>query len=192
MRNEKFIVLTTILSDAEAKFDSTLEHLRSELASIRTGRASPLIIENIKVPAYETEMLLKELAAISAPEHNLLIVSPWDQNLVETIEKALRLSSFHFNPIIDGGIIKVFLPPLSEERRREFTKMVSEKSEEARIAVRNIRHDKIAASDELCDEGQISEDEHERFKKEIQKMVDGTNEKIQELREAKEKELMEI
>ncbi len=185
-------MLSTILSDAQEKFNSTLDHFRSELATIRTGRATPAIIENLKVSAYETEMALNELAAISAPEHNLLIISPWDQNLLESIERSLRISSFHFNPIIDGGLIKVPLPSLSEERRQEFAKMVSEKSEEARIAVRNIRHDKIAAADELCDEGKISEDEHEQFKKEIQKMVDKINEEIQKLREAKEKELMQI
>ena len=185
-------MLSTILSDAQEKFSSTLDHLRSELVTIRTGRATPAIIENLKVSAYEMEMALNELAAISAPEHNLLTVSPWDQNLLESIEKALRTSSFHFNPIIDGGLIKVPLPSLSEERRQEFAKMVSEKSEEARIAVRNIRHDKIAAADELCDEGKISEDEHMQFKKEIQKMVDEVNEEIQKLREVKEKELMQI
>lgn len=185
-------MLSTILSDAQEKFNSTFGHLRSELATVRTGRANPTMIEDIKVSAYETEMVLKELAAISVPEHNLLIVSPWDQNLVEPIEKALRTSSFHFNPIVDGGLIKVPLPPLSEERRQEFQKIVAGKTEEARIAVRNIRHDKIAAADELCDEGKISEDEHERFKKEIQKMVDEVNEEIRELREVKEKELMEI
>lgn len=185
-------MLSTILSDAQEKFTSTLDHLRSELVTIRTDRASPAIIENMKVSAYETEMVLKELAAISAPESNLLIVSPWDQSVAENIEKSLRTSSFHFNPIVDGGIIKIPLPPLSEERRQEFSKMVAEKAEEARIAVRNIRHDKIAATDELCDEGKISEDEHEQFKKEIQKMVDKINEEIQKLREVKEKELLQI
>ena len=185
-------MLQTILSDAKEKFNSTLDHLRSELSTIRTDRANPTMIEDIKVSAYETEMALKELAAISAPEHNLLVVSPWDQSVVELIERALRTSSFHFNPVLDGGVIKIPLPPLSKERRQEISKMVAEKTENAKIVVRNVRRDKIAASDELCNEGKISEDEHMYFKKEIQEMVEELNEKINKLRGAKEQELMQI
>jgi len=166
-----------------------LSHLASELASIRTTHASPALIENLPIKAYETTMRLNELAAISAPEPNLLMVEPWDQTVIESIVKALQDSELHLNPVVTGNSIKVPLPTLTEEKRQELTRLVSQKCEEAKIAIRNIRHEKISASDDLCDDGKVSEDDHERFKKELQKLVDEYNQKIEELRKSKIQEL---
>lgn len=185
-------MLSTLLSDAQEKFDATLDYLRSELSSIRTGRATPVLIEGLPVSAYGSEMLLKELAAISAPEPYLLLVSPWDQSIIEDIEKALRLSSLHLNPVVDEGNIKVPIPELSEERRLELIKLVSQKCEETKVAIRNIRHEKIKSAEEMKDEGKVSEDELIRFKKQLQEMVEGINKKVDQLRTVKEKELGNI
>ena len=182
-------MLSEFLEDAKSKLEATLSHLASELASIRTTHASPALIENLPIKAYETTMRLNELAAISAPEPNLLMVEPWDQTVIESIVKALQDSELHLNPVVTGNSIKVPLPTLTEEKRQELTRLVSQKCEEAKIAIRNIRHEKISASDDLCDDGKVSEDDHERFKKELQKLVDEYNQKIEELRKSKIQEL---
>lgn len=182
-------MLSNILTGGQEKFDATLDHLRSELATIRTAQATPLLIENLKVLAYGQEMLLKELAAISAPEANLLVVSPWDQSVLSEIEKALRVSAFHFNPVVDGNQIKVPLPLLSLEQREELVRLTRHKCEKAKVAMRSIRHEKIKSAEEMQDEGKISEDELITFKKQLQERVDRTNDAIEEMCSVKEKEL---
>lgn len=182
-------MLSTFLTDTEEKLKSTLTHFTSELSSIRTSQASPSLIENLPVYAYETTMKLNELAAISAPEPNLLIVEPWDQSILENIAKTLRESSLHLNPVLTGNTLKVPLPPMTEEKRQQLSRLVSQKCEQAKITIRNIRHEKIAAGDELCNEGKVSEDDHARFKKELQKLVDEYNNKIEGLKDEKTEEL---
>lgn len=183
-------MLQQILQDTHDKLEQTITHLKGDLATLRTGQATPALVESLTVSAYETTMELKELAAISAPEPTTVVIQPWDENIVENIEKALAESDLGVNPAVEGTTIRVPVPQLSEERRQEILKTIGEKAEAARIAVRNIRQEKIKASDNLCDEGKISEDEHETFKGEVQDLVDQYNQRIGELRKAKEVEII--
>lgn len=183
-------MLAQILTDTQNKLEDTLNHLKSELSTLRTSRANPSMVEDLKVNAYDTAMELKELAAISAPQPNEVIIQPWDETVVEAIEKALLDSDLGLNPAVEGTTIRVPVPQLSKERREEMLKTIGEKCEQARISVRNIRQTKIKAADELEDDGKISEDEHERFKSEVQELVDETNQKIDTLRESKESEIL--
>lgn len=148
------------------------------------------MVEDLKVSAYDTTMELKELAAISAPQPNEVVIQPWDESVIENIEKALLDSDLGVNPAVEGTTIRVPVPQLSKERRQEMLKTVGEKCEEARISVRNIRQTKIKAADELEDKGKISKDEHERFKKQVQELVDEYNQKIDLVRKDKEGELL--
>lgn len=182
-------MLNDFLSEAEQKFKATLQHLREELSRIRAGQATPAMIENIKIEAYETEMVLKELAAISTPEPNQLLVQPWDQSILENIEKGLRKAGKGLNPAVEGILIRVWVPTLSEEQRELYIREVGEKVETARITVRNIRQDKLKSAERMEDEGKISNDELFRFKKDLQDKVDGVNEEIENIKKNKEEEL---
>lgn len=185
-------MLDKLLSSTQEKTNQTVVHLKEELATLRTSRANPALIENLMVAAYETQMPLKELAAISAPDTQTLLVMPWDPSIVPNIEKAIRELPLGFNPATFDVNIRVPFPPLTEERRKEFLKLVAQKCEEAKIAVRNIRHEKFKSLDEQCDEGIISENEHARFKKELEKHFEQVNQKIDEIRASKEKELQTL
>lgn len=174
------------------ELDLALEYFKEELAKIRTGRANPSLVENVSVDYYETKTPLKQLATISVPEPRLITVNPWDKNTLGNIETAIRNSDLGLNPGNDGQIIRINVPPLTEERRKQLVKALNQKAEEARIAVRNIREEAWREIQDQEKAGAISEDDKFRGKDKLQKVIDEYNQKIDDLRERKEKEIMTV
>src|SRR3954469_9248143 len=155
-------MIEDVLKDAEDRMKKAVDVLKRDLTTIRTGRATPALIDRMNVEYYGTPMPLNQLASISAPEPRLLVVQPWDKGSLSIIEKALQKSEMGFNPSSDGQVIRIPIPQLTEERRREMVKMVKHKVEEGRVSVRNIRRDAQHDLKELEDEKMISEDDHKR------------------------------
>jgi len=181
-----------ILKDARERMDKALEALRTDLASIRSGRASPALVERLMVDYYGTPVPLMQLAAITTPEPRQIMIRPFDPNSMPMIEKAILQSDLGVNPSNDGQVIRIVLPPLTEERRRELVRLVHKRVEEARIAVRNIRRDAIADLRDLEKEGMISEDEYHRLVDKVEEITKEHIEKINEMGEQKEKEILEV
>lgn len=178
--------------ETRGRMEDAFDAVRREFGTVRTGKASPALLEHVRVEAYETTMPLEQLATISAPEPRLLVVQPWDKSLMATIEKSIRSSDLGLNPSNDGSLIHVPIPPLNEERRQELVKVLHKMAEEGRVSVRNARR---SANDEIkkqMKESEISEDEGHRTMDEVQKLTDDYISKIDELLEAKEKEVMEV
>lgn len=180
------------LQKARQRMEGAIEALRREFAGVRTGKASPALLDSVKVEAYGSAMPLNQVGTVSAPEARMLIVQPWDKGLIKAIEKALRESDLGINPSNDGQVIRIPIPALTEERRKEYVKMLHKLTEEARVAVRNVRRD---ANDEIKhrqkDEG-LSEDDIRREQGEVQKLTDQFIAKIEELMKHKEAEIMEV
>ena len=181
-----------LLSDAKSKMQKTLDHLREELAGVRTGRASPALLETIKVGAYGTKMDLRDLASINAPEPRLLVVQVWDQANVAPVEKAIRESELALNPVTENNIIRVPIPQLSEERRREMTKIVGEKAESARVNIRHLRREAVESVNKAEKNKEISEDEKFRASEKVQKITEGMTSQIDNLAKQKESEILQI
>jgi ribosome recycling factor len=182
----------TNVKETRARMEKALDAVRREFASMRTGKASPALLEHVRVEAYETHMPLEQLATISAPEPRLLVVQPWDKNLVGVIEKAIRSSDLGLNPSNDGTAIHVPIPQLNEERRQELVKILHKMAEEGRVSVRSARR---AVNEDIkveMKEGEISEDEGHRQLDEVQKLTDEYIEKIDALLKSKEEEVLEV
>jgi ribosome recycling factor len=184
-------MIQDILKDAEKRMKKAVEKFKEELSGLRTGRASTGLVENIKVEYYGAEMPLKQIATISTPEPSQILIQTWDQNAVPAIEKALQEANLGANPQTDGNIIRLILPPMTEERRKELVKVIGKMAEEARIAIRNIRRDDKEALEDLKDEG-FSEDEIKKALDQLQKITDKYIKEINQLAEAKEKEILSI
>ncbi len=180
------------LKEAKGRMAKAVEVLAHDLATIRTGRASPALVENIKIDYYGTPTPLKQLAQITTPEARLILIHPWDRSTIRAIERALQQSELGVNPTNDGTLIRIVLPPLSEERRRELAKVVRQRVEQARVAVRNVRRDAHDHLRRLEKEHQISEDELKRAEQELQKLTDSYITEIERLGEAKEEEVLQI
>jgi len=175
------------------QMDRALDLLRQEVGSIKTGRATPALIERILVEAYETKMPLVELATISAPQPNELLVVPFDQSVLSNIEKALSMDrNLGLSPSVDSSQIRLKIPPLSEERRQEFVKLLRQKLEAGRIMIRQIRADQMHRLRDDLKAKLLSEDEHFRAEGELQKITDEYNTKIEALGKIKESELLSI
>ena len=180
------------LSVAEQKMQKSVEALHKELSTIRTGHASPAVIEHVKVDYAGAILPLNQLATISAPGANLLMVQPWDKNSMNSIEKAILKSELGLTPINDGRGIRINIPPLNEERRTELMKVVKRRIEEGKIAIRNVRRD---AHEELKSQEknkEISQDESKHLQAQLQKITDVYTVKIEQTGQAKEKEVMEV
>ncbi len=177
-----------ILKETDRDMKKSVEHFRQEIAGIRTGRASSALVEELKVDYYGSKVPLKQLGTISVPEPTQIMIQVWDTNSVSAIEKAIR-EELNLNPNTQGSVIRINLPPLTEERRKELVRMVHKLAEEARVAVRNIRRDAKEMIEEL--EG-ISEDEKKRAMERLQKITDKHIDEINDLLEAKEKEIMSV
>ncbi len=185
-------MIKDILTDAEHRMRSAIQVLHDDLAGIRTGRASPALVEKLAIEYYGTPTPLQQLASISVPEPRTLTIKPYDATTLKVIEKAIQTSDLGLNPNNDGKVIHLNLPPLNEQRRRDLVKSVHHRLEEARIAVRNIRRD---AHNDLRDfekEKLITEDDLERGETELQKLTDRHVEEIGELGKKKEVEIMEV
>jgi ribosome recycling factor len=185
-------MIDPVLREAESKMSKSVDHFATELATIRTGRANPALIDKVMVPYYGTPTPLNQLAQISAPEPRLLVVQVYDKSQIGAVEKALRTSEQGLNPASDGQVIRVPIPPLTEERRREFVKLVRHKAEDARVAIRNVRRDEIHRVDAMQKAGDIAEDEAKRAQARLQKVTESQVEKVDALAARKEAEVMEV
>jgi ribosome recycling factor len=185
-------MIDPVLREAETKMAKSVDHFAAELSSIRTGRANPALIEKVMVPYYGTPTPLNQLAQISAPEARLLVVQVYDKSQIGAIEKALRSGDQGLNPASDGQVIRVPIPPLTEERRREYVKLVRQKAEEARVAIRNVRRDEIHRIDQMQKQGEVAEDDSKRAQVRLQKITESQIERVDALAGRKESEVMEI
>jgi len=185
-------VIDPILREAETKMNKSLEHFGGELTHIRTGRANPALIDKIMVPYYGTPTPLNQLAQISAPEPRLLVVQVYDKSQIGAVEKALRTSDQGLNPANDGQVIRVPIPPLTEERRREYVKLVRQKAEDARVAIRNVRRDELHRIEQMQKQGEVAEDDSKRATGRLQKITEAQIEKVDALAGRKEREVMEV
>lgn len=181
-----------IRKEAEAKMVKTLEALKNDLSKLRTGRAHPSLLEHIKVDYYGTPTPLSQVANVSVGDARTLMVTPWEKNLIQAIEKAILTAELGLNPSNSGSAIRVPLPPLNEERRKELTKMVKNEGENARVAVRNARRDANNHYKELLKAKTMSEDDERRAQDAMQKLTDKYIAEVDKLLIAKEAELMEV
>lgn len=180
------------LREAAERMQSALDSLEEDLSGIRTGRASPSLVERMPVEYYGANTPLIQLASISVPEPRQLLIRPFDPTTLKEIERAIMASDLGLTPNNDGKMIRLMLPQLTEERRRELVRVVHNRMEETRVRIRNIRRDLIRDLREFEKEGLISEDEQERGEKELQELTDKMNNKVDEIGERKEKEIMEV
>jgi len=184
--------LKEVYSQLKGRMDKAVEDFRTNLAAARTGRATVHMLDPVRVPAYGSEMPLNQLATVHAPEPQMLTVQPYDPSLMGEIEKAIRSAGLGLNPQNDGKMIRIPVPPLTEERRREMVKHLNKILEDHRTAVRNVRRDGNDAIKKTMKDKKISEDEERRALEEIQKLTDDEIKKMEELCKAKEKELMKV
>ena len=180
------------LADAEKQMQKAVEALRRELASIRGGRARPSLVDHIKVEYYGSVMPVNQLATVSAPEPRLLAIQPWDRQALSAIEKAIQKSDLGLNPSNDGHIIRLAIPPLTEERRKELVRVVHKKVEEGRVEVRNVRRDCLDELRRLEREEHVSEDDERRGQDKLQKLTDRYIGDVDRVGQEKEAELMEV
>ena len=179
-----------LLNQKKPSFDGVLEFYKNDIAAIRTGRATPSLVEDIVADAYGQKMHIKELATTTSPEPRSLIIQPWDKGVVAAIESAIRKSDLGLNPIVDGQAIRLNIPSLTEERRKEFIKLLKQKTEESRVKIRRIREeiwDKVQVMEKS---NEIREDDKFKAKEDLQKLVDEYNQKIEILENMKEQELL--
>ena len=184
--------MTTSISTADLnrRMHGALEALRHDLAGLRTGRASTALVDGIHVEVYGSNMPLNQLATVSTPEPRLLSVQVWDRSNVQPVEKAIRNAGLGINPIVDGQVIRLPIPELTEERRKELAKLVGQYAEKARIAMRNVRRDGMDHLKQDEKKHEISEDERKRLEHEVQKLTDETIKEIDALADTKEKEIL--
>ena len=179
------------IDSTKEQMDKVIKHLESELLKIRAGKASPLMLEGIYIDYYGTKTPINQVANIAAPDPRTIIVQPWDKSILETIEKAILASNLGFNPQNNGEIIRIIVPPLSEERRKQLVKQVKNEGETAKISIRNARRDGNEELKKLKKEG-VAEDEIKEAEEKIQKLTDNYINKIDEILEKKEKEILTI
>jgi ribosome recycling factor len=180
------------IADAEKRMVKSIEALKAELVSIRTGKASPSLLETVRVEAWGSQMPLSQVASVSAPQPRMLVVQPWDKTLLQPILKAIQKADLGLNPADDGDLIRVPIPPLTEDRRNELVKRVKKLGEEVKVAIRNVRRDANEEVKKLQKDGKISEDDLHRGSQDIQKMTDHHIEMVDEILRRKEKEILEI
>jgi ribosome recycling factor len=185
-------MIDSTLRDIEGKMRVSVEDLKRELASIRTGHATPTLIDHIKVDYAGVPTLLNQIAGISAPEARLLVIQPWDRGSIKSIEKAILKSDLGLNPASNGSVIRLTIPPLTEERRQELTRAVRRKVEERRITIRNLRHEAMDDLKKLEKNKDISQDEHKRALDQLQKLTDSFIANAEQIRQDKEVELLEV
>lgn len=178
-----------IIEKIKPELDKVISFLERELAKIRTGGASVSLIEDIKVDCFGQQMLLKQLASISVPESRVIVIQPWDSSYIDSIQKAIERSNIGVNPVVDQKIIRLVLPPLTEEYRKNLAKILSEKKENARKTIRHWREEAWKEIQEKFRKGEISEDEKYRGKDKLQEVIDNYNKKIEEKVEKKQKEI---
>ncbi|OHD69523.1 MAG: ribosome recycling factor [Spirochaetes bacterium RBG_16_49_21] len=185
-------MVNDIIADVEDRMKKSISALQKEFAAIRTGRANPSMFDGIKVSVYGTDMPLNQVATISCPEPKLVVIQPWDKGNLAEVEKAILKSDLSLNPSNDGNLIRIQIPDLTEERRKEYVKHAKQRAEECRVAVRNIRRDGNDMIKEMEKEKEISEDEAKGGLNRIQKITDKYIDETQKLTDNKEKEILNI
>ena len=186
------MAIEDLVQDAGRRMDKSVEAAQAEFATLRTGRASPALLDRVQIDYYGQQTPLKQLATISAPEPRMLTIQPFDPNSVSTIERAIQESDLGLTPNNDGKLIRLPIPQLTEERRKELVKVVRHMAEEGRVAVRNVRRDAIHHLKELVDNGEVGSDEEHRAEDRVQKLTDEHVHEIDELLKRKEAEIMEV
>jgi ribosome recycling factor len=185
-------MVKNIIKEATEKMSKAVDVVKHELVTIRTGRATPALIEGVKVDYYGTATPLKQIANIGVPDPTLLTVQPWEKNMIQPIEKAIHNANLGLNPANDGVLIRVPIPPLNEERRKEYVKLTKKYGEQGKVSIRNIRRDANDSLKKLEKDKEISEDDLKRAEDEVQKLTDKYTSDIDKLLEQKEKEIMEV
>lgn len=185
-------MIKELIAKKNANFENAVEHFGNEAAKIRTGRANPGLVENLMVDYYGTKTPLKQVASINIPEARQILIQPWDKGSLVFIEAVIRESDLGVNPSNDGQSIRIILPALTEERRKDFVKTLNYRAEDGRIAIRAIREEIWKEIQELEKTGAISEDDKFHGKDELQKVVDEYNQKLETIREKKEKEILTV
>jgi ribosome recycling factor len=182
----------TLIADSEAKMKKSLESLRKELGTIRTGRASPTLLEGVTVQYYGTPMPLNQLGTITVPEARMLVIQPWDKQAMKDIEKGILASDLGLTPTNDGTVIRITLPVPTEERRRELVKTVGKRTEEGHIAVRNIRREGMDKFKAMEKSKELGEDQSKKAQEQLQRLTDSYIQKMDGLRKEREAEVMEV
>ena len=185
-------MVNKIYADTEARMQKSLQAVKDDLSGIRSGKATPALLENLKVEAYGQKSPLNQLATISAPDPKSLLVQPWDKSILGDVVKAIQVADLGFNPQVEGNLIRVPVPPLSEERRKDLVKVARKISEDGKIAVRNIRRDANDNLKKAEKEKEISEDEQHKGSDKVQKLTDKYIDEIDQIASAKEKEILSI
>jgi ribosome recycling factor len=185
-------MINDVLRESEGKMKKSVDSLRHHLATIRTGRASPALVEHLPVDAYGSSMPLNQLAGISVPEGRLIVIQPYDASTMKAIEKAIQNSELGINPSNDGRVIRLVIPQLTEERRRDLTKLVRSRVEESKVALRNIRRESLDDLRQFEHEKLISEDEQRRAQERLQELTDRYTRDLDQIGAAKEAEVMEV
>lgn len=182
----------TSIPDAKHKMEEAVEAMRREFATVRTGKASPALLDTVRVDAYGSKMPLNQVATVSTPEPTLLVVQPYDKSIIGEIERGILTADLGLNPANDGNVIRVPIPPLNEERRQEYARLLHKMAEEGRISVRHARREANEEIKEKMKEHELSEDEGHRQLEEVQRLTDQYTEKIEQMLERKEKEVMQV
>jgi ribosome recycling factor len=185
-------MIEDILADTDERMKKSVKSLEREFAAIRTGRANPALFDNVKVEAYDTLMPLNQVATISCPEPRLVVIQPWDRQNLSAVEKAILKSDLSLNPNNDGNLIRIQIPDLTEERRKEYVKLARQKAEECRVSIRNVRRDGNDMIKDLEKEKDISEDESKSAVARVQKLTDKYIDEVQKLIDNKEKEILNV
>ena len=181
-----------ILADLKDKMKNTEEALQREFNKVRTGRASTALLDGIKIDCYDTQMPIQQVASISVPDSRLMTIQPWDQTIIGNIEKGILKSELGLTPMNDGKIIRISIPPLTEERRKELAKLARKMAEDGRVAMRNHRREANDLFKQLKNEKEMSEDDYYKAQEEVQKITDDSIKHIDRITEEKEKEIMEF
>ncbi len=185
-------MINDVIADARSRMQKAIEAVRHEFASLRTGRASPTLLEQIRVDYYGVATPITQVATVTVPEPRLLVIAPWDKKMVKDIEKAILKSELGLMPSSDGTHVRVPIPPLTQERRKELAKVAHKHAEEGRVAIRNVRREAKEMIEDLEEEGDVSEDDSKRGLDELQKLTDKFIAEVDALLAAKEKEILEV
>jgi ribosome recycling factor len=184
--------MQAVIDSTEEKMKKTVANLKDGFASLRTGRASAALFDKIRVDYYGEKSPLNQVANISVPEARLIVIQPWDKNLIGEIEKAIRSSELSLNPSNDGKVIRISVPPLTEERRKDLVKLAKNQAEQSRVAVRNIRRDGNDELNKMLKDSSITEDDESKGAADLQKLTDNYLGKVNQVLEEKEKEILEV
>lgn len=185
-------MISDVMADAKSRMPKAIEATKHEFAALRTGRASPALLEQIRLDYYGVPTPIPQLATVSVPEPRLLVIQPWDRKMVKDVERAIMKSELGLVPSSDGTVVRVPIPPLTEERRKDLVKVARKHAEEGRVAIRNIRREAKELIEELEDDGEVSEDDAKRGLDELQKLTDKSIADVDALLAAKETEIMEV